>query len=382
MGDRPGRTRGDLVRGCPGGRACAAASRRASGQASRNRLGSCRASRIHRDDVIGSDDAARRDWEVESAWIERRHCCWRQPDREASNGLWTARHRASGPSPGVPRAPRERRRTATTDAHSLGLPRAALSALAAWRDRGAAHAQPAASRRPGERAMIAAARDCREPICYSRRGRPCGAAAMEAGRDSDDAAILEVIEEETAAYLRKDFAAWARCWVHGPHVRRGRGIRTTAIHLSEGWDAESAAMRRGLEQLPVPNASLDSVRRDRVSLRIGADMAWATFDQHATTTGDPLDLGRMQRQLRILEKQDGVWKIACISTLEPWLPGGGLSGHRDRRGRQGVVDERPRHQGVSRLWPDDRRRTLARRDRTGNKALQAAIRGRRARPTT
>ena len=222
--------------------------------------------------------------------------------------------------------------------------------------------------------MIAAARDCRDqsaifpPVSAVRGGM------MEVGRDSDHAAILKVIEEETAAYLRKDFAAWARCWLHAPHVRRWSWYPNYGIHLSEGWDAESATMRRGMEQLPVPNASVGSVRRERMNLRVGADMAWATFDQYATNTGDPPDLGSMQHQLRILEKQDGVWKIVCINALEPWLQAADYPVIEIDADAKVLWMNDPASKGLRDHGLMLGAGRLRARDRAGNKGLQAAIR--------
>ncbi len=163
----------------------------------------------------------------------------------------------------------------------------------------------------------------------------------------------------------------------------GCRIPNYGIHLTEGWEAESAQMRRGMEQFPVPNASVASVRRERMNVRIGTDIAWATFDQYATKTGDPPDLGNMQHQMRILEKHDGVWKIACISALEPWFqsadhPAIGI----DADVKVLWMNDR-RQQGASRPWADGRRRTSAcPRAGQATRAFRRPSVGRRARLTT
>ena len=56
-----------------------------------------------------------------------------------------------------------------------------------------------------------------------------------------------------------------------------------------------------------------------MTVRIGVDMAWVTFDQHAPRTEDPFDVAGLQHNMRILEKQDGVWKIACVTCLYPFF---------------------------------------------------------------
>ncbi|MFO1210558.1 MAG: hypothetical protein U1E40_15270 [Amaricoccus sp.] len=142
---------------------------------------------------------------------------------------------------------------------------------------------------------------------------------MEDGSSSDRAAILKVIEDECAAYFNKDYEGWARCWVHAPHVRRWAYFPPAGVVLNEGWERESSEMRRNMERFPQPNASAKDTRFDRVSMKIGADMAWVTFDQHCPRTGDPFDVAGLLYQLRIMERQDGEWRIACVGVLQPWL---------------------------------------------------------------
>ena len=143
---------------------------------------------------------------------------------------------------------------------------------------------------------------------------------MGGGADADRAAILRVIEEETTAYFAKDFERWAACWVHAPHARRlgwyARGGRMAHV----GWDEEAAEMRLSMEQFPTPNPSVKEVRRENISVRVGGDLAWVTFDQSAPSTGDPFDVPGVQQEMRVLERHDGEWRIAgCFvigSTLE------------------------------------------------------------------
>jgi DNA-binding CsgD family transcriptional regulator len=137
--------------------------------------------------------------------------------------------------------------------------------------------------------------------------------------DADREAIMRVIAEETEAYFRKDFEGWARCWVHGSHVRRWGWYPQCGIWLVEGWDAVRAEMWDGMARFPAPNASGAAVRRERVSVTLAADMAWVTFDQYAPRTGDAFDVAGLQHNMRVMQKLDGVWKIACVGVLKPWL---------------------------------------------------------------
>jgi hypothetical protein len=53
-----------------------------------------------------------------------------------------------------------------------------------------------------------------------------------------------------------------------------------------------------------------------VNLRISGSMAWITFDQYGEDTGDlEMDMPGLSREARILEKQNGEWKIVYVNWL-------------------------------------------------------------------
>jgi DNA-binding CsgD family transcriptional regulator len=129
--------------------------------------------------------------------------------------------------------------------------------------------------------------------------------------DEDRRAILKVIEDEADAFWRKDFEAWARCWVQAPYIRRCGWWTLGGVTQREGWDKIGGRVKEMMDQLPEPNRSATEVRRDNINLRIGHDMAWLTFDQYAPATGESdMDMPGLCRETRVLEKHDGQWKIA------------------------------------------------------------------------
>ena len=130
-------------------------------------------------------------------------------------------------------------------------------------------------------------------------------------KDEDREAILKVVEDETTAFWRKDFEAWARCWVQAPCIRRFGWWTLGGITHREGWDRIGGRMRELMDQHPEPNRSAAEVRRENINIRVGHDMAWMTFDQYAPATGEPgMDMPGLCREARVLEKHGGQWKIA------------------------------------------------------------------------
>ena len=102
---------------------------------------------------------------------------------------------------------------------------------------------------------------------------------------------------------------------HAPHVRRLGWYPRGGVLVHVGWEQEDSAMRLSMEQFPAPNRSVREVRRENVSIRIGKDMAWVSFEQIAPKTGDPFDVPGRQHEVRITEKYAGEWKIAACFVI-------------------------------------------------------------------
>lgn len=132
----------------------------------------------------------------------------------------------------------------------------------------------------------------------------------------EEAAVMAVIEAETVAFYSKDFAALARCSVNAPYTRRLGWWSRGGITDRTGWDEIARRIKPQMEDNPAANATAELVRRENIVIRVGADMAWVTFDQYAPSTGEPdMDMPGLSRETRILEKHDGQWRIAYVGYL-------------------------------------------------------------------
>lgn len=134
--------------------------------------------------------------------------------------------------------------------------------------------------------------------------------------EAEKAAILEVIAEESAGFWEKDFAKYAACWVQEPHVRTLGWWEDGGVTVVEGWEARAKRTQAHMLASPEPNPTATNVIRKNMNLRIFQDVAWLTFDQYGEDTGDEsMDMPGLSRETRILEKQDGKWKIAYVGWL-------------------------------------------------------------------
>jgi len=140
---------------------------------------------------------------------------------------------------------------------------------------------------------------------------------MNPNEQSNDAvAIMEVIASESIAFWDKDFEAWSRCWVHEPYVRVMGWWARGGVTIMKGWETISSRMKDVMTENPEPNPTASHVRRENVNLRVDGNTAWVTFDQYGQDTGDlQMDMPGLSHETRVLEKQDGEWKIVYVNWL-------------------------------------------------------------------
>jgi DNA-binding CsgD family transcriptional regulator len=129
--------------------------------------------------------------------------------------------------------------------------------------------------------------------------------------EADKAAILAVIRGETEAWLQRDFEALASHWVQSSQTRRMEAFASLGIRVDQGWDAIAARLKKIVERFPEKQPFEERVSWENVNVIVAADMAWVTYDQIGTDTGDDL-----KRLLKIMHRVDGVWKIACLVMME------------------------------------------------------------------
>jgi DNA-binding CsgD family transcriptional regulator len=128
---------------------------------------------------------------------------------------------------------------------------------------------------------------------------------------ADNAAILAVIRDETAAWLQRDFKALASHWVQSPQTRRMEAFASVGIRVDQGWEAIASRLQKIVERFPEKQPFEGRVSWDNVNVVVAGEMAWVTYDQIGADTGDDL-----KRLLKIMHRVDRVWKIACLVMME------------------------------------------------------------------
>ena len=141
-------------------------------------------------------------------------------------------------------------------------------------------------------------------------------AEKEIDFEKERAAIMKVLEEESAAFWDKDFEKYASYWVHEEYIRTMGWWEQGGVTVVNGWKERESRTKAHMELSPEPNPTATRVKRENINLRIYNDVAWMTFDQYGEDTGDTLmDMPDLSRETRIFEKQNGEWKIAYLGWL-------------------------------------------------------------------
>lgn len=131
--------------------------------------------------------------------------------------------------------------------------------------------------------------------------------------EKEKAAIQAVIAKETESYYKQDFEAWKSTYLQSPAFRKfgywegypekvvsNIGFESLAAEKKKQFDANETLWKGSTEE------------RRNESFRITDAMAWYTFEQLSYEKDTRKFLGR-SLETRILEKENGEWKIAYLA---------------------------------------------------------------------
>lgn len=121
---------------------------------------------------------------------------------------------------------------------------------------------------------------------------------------ADEAAIKDVIENESKYFWGRDFKNWKKNWLQTDYIRWTVATKDGVRQLV-GWDAWKQEVEKLFEQSPKPQP-YDHVKKSNYQFRIYGDGALVIFDQEADTKS---------RELRVLEKEKGKWKIVVVEAI-------------------------------------------------------------------
>lgn len=139
---------------------------------------------------------------------------------------------------------------------------------------------------------------------------------MTSQSEADHAAIIRLLDADIEAFLARDYDAWAACWAQTPDTRRFLASVTGGMRVDEGWETFGRLHKESFAKHPEPNIAPEQIHRTNMNLVIGADVAWATFDQVGPEAGDQFAMVGIQHEQRVFRKINGEWKILCMVIMQ------------------------------------------------------------------
>lgn len=131
--------------------------------------------------------------------------------------------------------------------------------------------------------------------------------------EKEKAAIQAVIAKETESYYKQDFEAWKSTYLQSSAFRKfgywegyaqkvvsNIGFESLAAEKKKQFDANETIWAGSTEE------------RTNENFRISSTMAWYTFEQNSYENKTRKFLGK-SLETRILEKENGEWKIAYLA---------------------------------------------------------------------
>ena len=142
---------------------------------------------------------------------------------------------------------------------------------------------------------------------------------MSADWTEEEAAIMAVVDGESAAYFRSDFEALTAYWVQSPEARWIWSGPQTGTMISVGWESVRAKFSEGMRTRPSNFDSHDFLDRRNIQICLSGDLAWVYYDQGLKQNHPNFHTQTDQKELKILHRIDGDWKLVCVSIVAPAL---------------------------------------------------------------
>lgn len=125
--------------------------------------------------------------------------------------------------------------------------------------------------------------------------------------------IKDLIERETKAFFEIDKKTWSECWSHEPYAFWSFAD-TTDVNSFSGWEA----IRQGFsEYFASSKPSTAKIDRKWLEVKVFGNGAYARFTQHVSD--DDISRGE-QAEVRVLEKQNGQWRIVHVGVISSKKP--------------------------------------------------------------
>lgn len=124
--------------------------------------------------------------------------------------------------------------------------------------------------------------------------------------DIEKEEILEALLNETKDAFARDYEAWQANWVHRSSISKTyMNFADTTFSEMTSWKEVDDFVRTYIEDNPEPVPP--PAQPDNVSVKLYGSGAWVSYEIVDEVFGN-------KREARLMEKEDGRWKIAGMHT--------------------------------------------------------------------
>ncbi len=122
----------------------------------------------------------------------------------------------------------------------------------------------------------------------------------------EKAEILVCLNNETKAAFARDYELWTEHWIHRDNISKTYiNYVDSSFSESIGWSEISGFVHQFIEEHPTPEPTPKLLEYIHVQLYDSG--AWVSYKQIDSLRG-------LKRETRLMEKENGKWKIAGMHT--------------------------------------------------------------------
>lgn len=146
---------------------------------------------------------------------------------------------------------------------------------------------------------------------------PVMATPPDFDEEAELAAIMKVIENETACFFARDYECWKENWVDEDYAFQAWSNSDGTYDAKVGWSEVDRRIGNYIKEHPQQgDGSIQSFNAERLNLRkkfYGDKVAHLTWEQN--NTGADGTTYQISQEVRLMEKVDGQWKIVNVSAF-------------------------------------------------------------------
>ena len=134
--------------------------------------------------------------------------------------------------------------------------------------------------------------------------------------EKEKKAIIESINAETAAFFKRDYEEVIKYFVHTDYAFHAWNNGDGTFSATVGWRAINEKYRKYIKDNPVVEGASSHPKVERRNLLFkfyNSNLAFVTWDQY--NSDSEMKKYQISKETRIMEKQDGIWKIANMTAF-------------------------------------------------------------------